>query len=95
MAQERIAIDILENPDLRDLVEQVRARGTSFVLQVASEDIAVLEPPRRPRTRKSGILTEDDRLFRLIGIGRSNVPGGISERKHEALLAAEGGHHPA
>jgi hypothetical protein len=92
MAQERIPIDISDEPDLRDLVERVRSQGASFVLQLADEDIAVLEPPRKSKKRRSGILTEDDPLFRLIGIGRSRTPGPGSEDKHAALLRAKREH---
>jgi hypothetical protein len=92
MARERIHIDMSDEPDLRELVEQVRSRGASFVLQLADEDVAVLEPPRRSRKRRSGVVTEDDPLFRLIGIGSSGAPGPGSEDKHEALLRAKREH---
>jgi hypothetical protein len=92
MAQERIYIDISEEPDLRDLVDQVRSRGASIVLRLADEDVAVLEPPKRSRKRHSGVVTEDDPLFRLIGIGGSGAPGPRSEDKYEALLQAKREH---
>ena len=92
MARERIHIDISDGPDLRELVDQVRSRGTSFVLQLADEDVAVLEPPERSRKRRSGVVTEDDPMFRLIGIGSSGARGAGSEDKHEALLRAKREH---
>ncbi len=33
-------------------------------------------------------VTRDDALFRLIGIGRSGIPGGISAKKHAYLAGA-------
>jgi hypothetical protein len=62
------------------------------VLQLADEDVAVLEPPKRSRKRRSGVVTEDDPLFRLIGIGSSGTPGPGSEDKHEALQRAKREH---
>jgi hypothetical protein len=89
MAQERIHIDISDMPDLRDLVEQVGSRRASFVLQLADEDVVVLEPLKQSRKRRSGVVNEDDALFRLIGIGNSGARGPGSEDKHEALLQAK------
>ena len=82
MARERIHIDISNDLDLRKLVEHVRSQGTSFVLQVADKDVAVLEPPTRSKKRRSRVVTEDDPLFRLIGIGSSDALGPGSEDKY-------------
>jgi hypothetical protein len=92
MAQERVHIDMTDEPDLRDLVEQVRSRGASFVLQLADEDVAVLGPLKRSMKRNSGVVTEDDPLFGLIGIGSSGAREAGSEDKHEALLRAKRKH---
>lgn len=92
MAQERIHIDMSDEPDLRELVDQVRSRGASYVLQLDDEEVAVLEPPKRASKRRGGVVTEDDPLFRLIGIGSSDAPGPGSEDKHEALLRAKREH---
>lgn len=92
MAREHIPIDMSDEPDFGALVEQVRKRGASFVLRLADEDVAILEPPERSRTRRGGVVTEDDPLFRLIGIGTSGAPGPGSEDKHEALLRAKREH---
>jgi hypothetical protein len=91
MAQERIHIDISNEPGLRALVDQVTATGNPAVLQVDSKDVAVLQPARKSKKRVRRILTEDHALFRLVGIGSSGIPGGISEHKHEALLRAKRG----
>ena len=92
MARERIQIDMSDESDLRELAEQARSRGAPFVLQLADEDVLVLEPPHRSRKRRSGVVTEDDPLFHLIGIGSSGAPGPGSEDKHEALLRARREH---
>jgi hypothetical protein len=92
VAQDRIHVEISDELDLRDLVDQVRSRGDTFVLQVANEDVAVLEPLPGSRKRRDGVVTDDDPLFRLIGIGGSCEPGPGSEDKHEALLRAKRQH---
>ena len=92
MAQERIHIDISSEPAVRELVDQVKAAGVPAVLQIDGEDVAVLEQPKRSRKRHSGVVTEDDPLFGLIGIGSSGAPGPGSEDKHEALLRAKREH---
>jgi hypothetical protein len=88
VARERIHIDISDEPDLRDLVDQVRSRGASFALRLSDKDVAVLEAPQRSRKRRSRVVTEDHPLFRLIGIGSS----GGAESEDEALLRAKRDH---
>ena len=92
MAQERIQIDISGEASVLDLVEQVKAAGVPAVLQVDSEDVAVLTLTRRYRKRRTGVLEPDDPLLGLVGAFESNVPGGISADKHEALLQAKRDH---
>jgi len=92
MAQERIHIDISSEPAVRELVDQVKATGVPAVLQIDSEDVAVLMPPRRHRKRRTGVLAPDDPLLDLVGAFESNVPGGVSADKHEALLRAKRDH---
>jgi hypothetical protein len=84
-------VDISGSPEVVKLVEDVSAGGTPRVLRRNGKDVATLSPlPKRPHAkgkpaarRKTGILTKDDPLFKLIGIGDSAVPGGYSARKHE------------
>jgi hypothetical protein len=74
------------------LVDQVKAAGVPAILQIDSEDAAVLMPPRRHRKRRTGILAPEDPLLDLVGAFESNVPGGVSADKHEALLRAKRDH---
>jgi hypothetical protein len=92
MAQERIPIDISNEPALVKLAEEASASGVSFVLQVGSEDVAILTPARKAKRKGGKALTTEDALFRLVGIGSSGIPGGISGNKHEALLRAKRSH---
>jgi hypothetical protein len=93
MAQERIHLDVSDQPALRELVEEVRANGVPVVLQIEREDVAVISPSKKWKKKRSGVLKPDDPLFDLIGIGRSGIPGGVSGRKHEALLWAKRQHY--
>jgi hypothetical protein len=89
MTQERIPVDISNEPSLMRLAREAMDHGISFVLQDGDEDVAILSPARKTRKRGARPLTEDDPLFRLVGMGRSGVPGGVSGKKHEALLRAK------
>lgn len=88
MAEERLPIDISDDPMLVRLAEEVRASGMSLVLQIGSEDVAVLTFLQKAKTRGGRAVTSEDALFRLVGIGSSGIPGGVSGHKHEALLRA-------
>ena len=92
MAQERIHIDISDEPEVRELVDQVKAAGVPVVLQIDSEDVAVLTPPKRHRKRRTGVLERDDPLLDLVGAFESKVPGGVAADKHGALLRAKRDH---
>ena len=83
-------IDISSIPELMKLVHEVRTTNTSALLQQESEDLAILSPvwpKKRAKTRAKPVTTEDA-LFRLIGIGKSGIPGGVSGKKHEYLARA-------
>ena len=92
MAQERIHIDISSEPAVRELVDQVKAAGVPAILQIDSEDVAVLTLPRRHPKRRTGVLAPDDPLLDLVGAFKSKVPGGVSADKHQALLRAKRAH---
>jgi hypothetical protein len=83
-------IDISRIPELLHLVQEVRATNESRILQQESEDLAILSPvtPKKPSPTKAQPVTSDDALFRLIGIGKSGTPGGVSGKKHEYLARA-------
>jgi predicted transcriptional regulator len=61
-----------------------------------AEEIAIREPVKRgraKRTNRGKVLTREDPLFDLIGIGASEVPGGVSGKKHKYLLEASRKQH--
>ncbi|MBI4506111.1 MAG: hypothetical protein HY691_11295 [Chloroflexi bacterium] len=49
----------------------------------ASRPAKAATAKRSPRAR---VFTRDAALFKLIGIGESKIPGGISWRKHDLLI---------
>ncbi len=91
MASELSPIDISTIPELAQLAEEVRTTRQPRVLRRGNEDVAVLSPlspaPKQRRTR-GRVLTEDDPLFDLIGIGHSGGPGDVSANKHRYLAEA-------
>ncbi len=87
MPKELKRIDITHRPELLQIVHQLH-NNESVVLQEESQDVAIVRPLKRAAKRgaRGGVLTRDDSLFKLIGIGESNIPGGVSGKKHEHLL---------
>lgn len=80
MARELHPIDITRYPELLQLIEEMQARQTPRALQHNNETVAVLVPAkskkkqtRLAQPRRKNVLTEDDALFQLIGIGRSGL----------------------
>ena len=90
MAKKPKRIDISRIPELLSMAQEVRATNEPAVLQQESEDLALLSPVRPKKRSKTTAqpVTSDDALFRLIGIGKSGIPGGISGKKHEYLARA-------
>ena len=90
MAKEPRHIDISSIPELLKLVQEVRQTNAPAILQQEREDVALLSPvPAKKRTKtKAKPVTSEDALFRLIGIGKSGIPGGVSGKKHEYLARA-------
>lgn len=95
MAHEADPLTIHALPEAAELAREVNATGKARLVQIG-DDVVRLAPaprsaksraPRRPR-RKSGVLTREDPLFGLIGIGASGIPGGVSGSKHDALARA-------
>ena len=90
MAKEPNRIDISRIPELLKLVQEVRSTNEPHILQEESEDVAIIspvQPKKRAKTRGKPV-TSDDALFRLIGIGKSGISGGVSGKKHEYLARA-------
>lgn len=90
MVEQYTPIDVRQLPELERLAEQVKTTGKPYLLKRDGDELALLTPLKRAkRTRpKSGLVTKDDPLLRLIGIGRSGIPGGVSGKKHEYLAGA-------
>jgi hypothetical protein len=90
MAKEPKRIDISRMPELLSMAHEVRSTNEPAVLQQESEDLAILSPvvPKKRAKTKAQPVTSDDALFRLIGIGKSGIPGGVSGKKHEYLARA-------
>ena len=90
MAKEPRHIDISSMPELVKLVHEVRQTNEPSILMEESADVALLSPvPAKKRAKTTAKpVTGDDALFRLIGIGKSGIPGGISGKKHEYLVRA-------
>lgn len=90
MAKEPKRIDISAIPELLSIAEEVRRTNEPRILKQDSEDLAILSPvtPRKRSKSKGQPVTRDDALFRLIGIGKSNITGGVSGKKHEYLARA-------
>jgi hypothetical protein len=92
MAKEKAPkrIDISRIPELLSIAQEVRSTNEPRILQQDSEDLAILSPvlPKTRSKAKAQPVTSDDALFRLIGIGKSGIPGGVSGKKHEYLARA-------
>jgi hypothetical protein len=89
------ALDISAMPEVRRLAEEVQASNEPRLLQRDGEDVAILMPvpPARKAARsRRGPLTREDALFQLVGIGSSDVPGGVSGKKHEYYARAHRQH---
>ena len=93
MASELNPIDLKNAPSLPELVDEVRKTNRARVIRADGEDVAVLIPtPKRQHGRRAKPVDETDALFRGIGSGESTIPGGISGKKHEAVLRAKRKH---
>ena len=91
MVKELKYVDITNVPDLLRIAQEVQTSREPRVLRRDNEDIAVLVPAKSSRARRATrgkVLTREDPLFDLIGIGQSEIPGGVSGKKHEYLLEA-------
>jgi len=90
MGKELKHIDITHKRELLQIVEQVQGAHEPVVLSRGSEDVAILRPMKRApkRVTRGRVLTREDPLFSLVGIGRSNIPGGVSGKKHDYVLKA-------
>ena len=94
MAKELKPIDITNSPELLRLAEEIRRTQEPRVLVNEAQELVEVRPvpARRKRSTKGRPVTELDPLFRLIGIGKSDVPGGVSGKNHEYLARAYRSH---
>ncbi len=80
-------IDISNTPELIRLAEEVQESNQVTVLTKDGEEVLEVRPakPAGKKRVKRAKFTKDDAMFRLIGVGKSNIPGGVSGKKHEYL----------
>ena len=97
MAREIKPIDVNEIhgvPELLRIVEELRETRESPVIERDGEEAAILSPVRpRPKRatqrRKSGIITEDDSLWNIVGMaGDDDGPTDVARNKHKYLAEA-------
>ena len=90
MAERLKTTDVTDLPQALKIAREVKSSNQPQVLSSDGEELAVVVPLQQPvsRPRKGRAFTKDDPLFKLIGIGSSGIPGGVSGRKHEFLAKA-------
>ncbi|TAK27060.1 MAG: hypothetical protein EPO21_24425 [Chloroflexota bacterium] len=92
MGKELKHVDITHRPELLQIVREAQSGNEPLILSQNSEDVAILRvvkrPSKRARAGRGGVLTREDPLFDLIGIGQSSIPGGVSGKKHEYVVEA-------
>lgn len=92
MAEEMRSLDVSNAPDLLQLAEEVAQSGIPRLLRTDQQELGMLVPVSKAikmkRSQRSRPVTRDDSLFRLVGIGKSDIGGDGSERKHEILARA-------
>lgn len=79
-------IDIGEVTDWAALAEEVHRTNEPRVLQRAHEDVAMLVPLTRRKVRRAPrgkLLTKDNPLWNIVGIGQSEGPTNIALYKHD------------
>ncbi len=88
-------LEISHIPELVKIAEEVQTSGKSKILRRNKAELAVLSPvqPARKTPSRARPVTREDALFRLVGIGKSGIPGGISTKKHEYLVKAHRSTH--
>jgi hypothetical protein len=89
MTTEPIPINLADIPALASVVEEVRRTRRPRLIRRNGEDVALLTPVPPKRRRKRGrVLTENDPLFDLIGIGASRGVGDVAANKYRYLARA-------
>jgi len=90
MVEEARTLDVHELPGLDVIAREVQASGRPVRIVQEGEELAVLQPAKKPRRRKlpGKPVTEDDPFWNLIGIGSSSGAGDISSNKTKYLINA-------
>jgi hypothetical protein len=60
-------IDISGSPELLQLAEEVRSRGKPAVLRRGGDEMAVVSPIRKPRTRRSPSKADYEAFLSSLG----------------------------
>jgi antitoxin (DNA-binding transcriptional repressor) of toxin-antitoxin stability system len=92
VAGEVLILDIRTIPQLREVVDEVRRTGRPVAIQEDGEEIARIAPARPPRRRRAlrgKPITADDPIWKIVGMGRSEGPGDVSENKYKYLVEAK------
>lgn len=90
MQQELRPLDVSNLPQLEEAAEEVKATRIPRRIVRGDEELAVLQPTKKPRRTKlpGKPITDDDPFWNLIGIARSSGPGDISANKQKYLAKA-------
>ena len=90
MAKEPKPIDISNVPELLHIVEEMQQSNQPSILKRDSEEVAIISlvTHQKRSAARGRAVTSEDSLFRLIGTGKSTIPGGVSGKKHEHLARA-------
>ena len=82
-------LEVSHAPELLRLAQEVQMSGQPYVLKNQGEEVALLTPLKvSRRTRKSGLVTLQDALWNIVGIGASDGPTDTSINKHRYLAEA-------
>lgn len=87
------SIDLREATDLLRIAQEVSASWEGRVLMHHDEALAILTPakaklPRARKRRKTGLVTEADPLWSIVGIAHTTGPTDVAANKHRYLAEA-------
>ena len=90
MQEQREVFDASELPGLAALAQRVKRTGRALRIVQDSEELAVLQPPKKPRRRspRGASTSADDPIWDIVGMGNSGGPGDVSIHKHKYLAEA-------
>jgi hypothetical protein len=89
MVKQAKRLDVTHTPELLRLAEEVAGSDEARVLTRDGEELAILMPARKQRSRRrSKVESPNQWLANLIGIGASEGPTDVSVNKHKYLADA-------